>query len=131
MESNYSVTIAECSKQLTAKERIAFKDLQNAVKFDDVFDTSNPESSANLLIYPSHYGILKIHNEKSENKDYDTFVIVDKDGTKYYTSSQSFWSSFIDIMEEMEGEDEEFQIEVTAHPSNNYKGKSYFTASII
>lgn len=132
METNYSVTIAEVSKELTAKERIAFKDLNNAYKFDDILDTNvNPNADAGLIITPSHFGVLSIHNEKSDNKDYEAYVIVDKDGQKYYTSSKSFWSSFRDIESEMHGEDEEWSIEVTRHPSKNYKDKYYFTASIV
>jgi hypothetical protein len=132
METNYSVTITEVSKELTAKERIAFKDLNNAYKFDDLLDPStNPNADAGLIITPSHYGVLDIHNDKSDNKDYSSYVIVDKDGGKYYTSSKSFWSSFMDIVKEMKDEDEEWSIEVTRHPSKNYKDKFYFTASII
>lgn len=132
MDANYSVTIAEVSKELTAKERIAFKDLNNAYKFDDLLDPSqNPDLSGGVIITPSHFGVLQIHNDKSDNKDYETYIIVDKDGQKYYTSSKSFWSSFKDIEKEMHGEDEEWSIEVTRHPSKNYKDKFYFTASII
>ena len=132
MESNYSVTIAEVSKELSAKERIAFKDLNNAAKFDDILDPAlNSQCEAGLYITPSHYGVLEIHNDKSDNKDYLTYVIVDKGGNKYYTSSKSFWSSFMDIVKEMKDEEEEWSIEVTRHPSKNYKDKFYFTASIV
>lgn len=133
METNYSVTIAEVSKELTAKERIAFKDLNNAHKFDDLLDPNSDvfAGDAGLLITPSHFGVLSIHNEKSDNKDYEAYVIVDKDGTKYYTSSKSFWSSFKDIEAEMHNESEEWSIEVVRHPSKNYKDKYYFTASIV
>ena len=129
---NYSVTIAEVSKELTAKERIAFKDLNNALKFDDILDpNTNPNAEQGLFITPSHFGVLNIHNEKSENKDYEAYVIVDKSGQKYYTSSKSFWASFHDIEMEMRGEAEEWSIEVVRHPSKNYKDKYYFTASIV
>lgn len=132
METNYSVTIAEVSKELSAKERIAFKDLNNAYKFDDILDpNTNPNYDSGLIITPSHFGVLDIHNEKSENKDYSAYIIVDKNGQKYYTSSKSFWASFCDIEQEMRGETEEWSIEVTRHPSKNYKDKYYFTASII
>ena len=41
-------------------------------------------------------------NEKSDtNKDYNNYMIVDKDGTKYITGSPSFWDSFNEIYEEM------------------------------
>lgn len=128
MENTYSVTINEVSKVLTARERIAFKDLNNARKFDDLL---NDDYGRTLELTPAYYGVLAIHNDKSENKDYVTYVIVDKDGNKYYTSSKSFWNSYMDIVNEMKDEDEEYSIEVVAHPCKNYSNKFYFTASII
>lgn len=134
MTTDYSVTILEVSKELTAKERIAFKDLNNAYKMDDIMSSDDKDiAEAGLVITPAHYGVLSIHNEKSENKDYETYVIVDEAGQKYYTSSKSFWSSFKDIVNEMESDTsgEKWSIAVTRHPSKNYRDKFYFTASII
>lgn len=130
--AEYSVTIAEVSKELSAKERIAFKDLNNALKMDDALDPTGADFvEGGLMIEPSHWGVLQIHNDKSDNKDYETYIIVDKNGNKFYTSSKSLWSSFCDIEREMHGETEPWSIEVTRHPSKNYKDKYYFTASII
>ena len=130
--AEYSVTIESASKDLTAKERIAFKDLNNALKLDDALDPNGASFvEGGLVIEPSHWGVLHIHNDKSDNKDYNTYIIVDKNGTKFYTSSESFWSSFCDIEREMHDETEPGSIEGTRHPSKNYKDKYYFTASII
>lgn len=121
----YSVKIKETSKELTAKERIQFKDTTSAKKIDE------ESQNGAFIITPDFYGILLIHNEKSDNKDYENYVIVDVNGEKYVTGSESFWSSFNDIAEEMEDENEEWAVKVFRVPSKNYKGKDFLTCSII
>lgn len=121
----YAVTIKETSKQLSAKQRIAIKDTTNAMKLDEA-----TASAENVLIYPEMWAVLAIHNEKSEDVDYENYVLVDKDGTKYVTGSKSFWTAFMDIYREMENEDEEWGINVYRMESKNYKGKQFITCSI-
>lgn len=120
----YSVSIKESSRELTAKQRIALKDTTEAVKLDEATQVEP------VIINVDMYAILAIHNEKSENPDYDNYVVVDKNGTKYVTGSASFWSSFMDIFTEMEGEDEAWTLKVYRVPSKNYKGKDFITCSI-
>lgn len=122
--NGYSVTIKESSRELTAKQRIALKDTTNAVKLDEATQVEP------VIINVDMYAILAIHNEKSENPDYDNYIVVDKNGTKYVTGSASFWSSFMDIFTEMEGDDEEWALKVYRVPSKNYKGKDFITCSI-
>lgn len=123
----YQVTIKEVSKELTAKEKVAFKNTTSAVKLDEA--TQNGP----VTVYPDYYGILNIHNEKaSDNPDYENYVVIDKEtGKKYITGSQSFWTSFMEIAEEMEGETEEWGVEIFRSPSKNYKGKDFITCSIV
>jgi len=123
--TGYSVSVKESSKELSAKERIQLKDTTNAVKLDEVTQAEA------ITIVPEMYAVLDIHNEKSDNVDYKNYVIVDKDGTKYVTGSDSFWSSFMEIATEMENEAEEWAIEVYRKPSKNYKGKEFITCSIV
>lgn len=120
----YSVSIKESSRELTAKQRIALKDTTGAVKLDEATQVEP------VIINVDMYAVLAIHNEKSENPDYDNYVVVDKNGTKYVTGSASFWSSFMDIFTEMEGEDEAWTLKVYRVPSKNYKGKDFITCSI-
>ena len=120
----YSVAIKESSRELTAKQRIALKDTTEAVKLDEATQVEP------VIINVDMYAILAIHNEKSENPDYDNYIVVDKNGTKYVTGSASFWSSFMDIFTEMEGEDEAWTLKVYRVPSKNYKGKDFITCSI-
>ena len=122
--TGYSVEIEETSKDLSAKERIKIKDTTDAIKLDEV------TQDGAIIIYPAMYAVLDIHNEKSDSVDYKNYIIVDKDGTKYVTGSTSFWSSFMNIYEEMCGETEEWGIKVYRAPSKNYKGKDFITCSI-
>ena len=122
--TGYSVEIEETSKDLSAKERIKIKDTTDAIKLDEV------TQGGAIIIYPAMYAVLDIHNEKSDSVDYKNYIIVDKDGTKYVTGSTSFWSSFMNIYEEMSGEQEDWSIKVYRAPSKNYKGKDFITCSI-
>ena len=121
----YSVNIKFASKVLSAKERVMLKDTTNAISLDEA------TQGAPLIIDPDFYVTLEVHNDKSEDKDYLKHVIVDKAGTKYVTGSESFFTSFRAIMEEMDGADEEFQIQAYRMPSKNYKGKEFLTCSIV
>ena len=128
MTNDYSVVISEVSQELTAKERIMLKDTTNAIKLDEL----TQETDEKVIISPAIYAVLDIHNEKSEqNKDYKNFIIIDKSGKKYVTSSESFWNSFMDIANEMAGESEEWSIEVYRVPSKNFKGKEFLNCSIM
>lgn len=121
----YSVKIRETSRELTAKERVMLKDTSDAVKLDVV------TTEAPVLIDVDMYAILDIHNEKSDNKDYVICLVVDKDGTKYVTGSDSFWSSFMDIYTEMLSSDEPYKIKAYKLPSKNRQGKDFITCSIV
>ena len=125
----YSVKVRECSKQLTAKEKIAIKDFSNAIALDSAITDDTP-----IILSPAYYAILDVHNEHSANdKDYTKYLIVDNSGTKYVTGSNSFFTSFIDIFTEMQQEapGEDYSIECYRRPSQNYKGKSFLTCFII
>lgn len=122
--TGYSVEIKEASVELSAKQRIALKDTTSALKLDEV-TKSNP-----IIIYPQMWAVLGIHNEKSDNVDYENYILVDRDGTKYVTGSRSFWTSFMDIYNEMVNEDEEWGVKVFRVESKNYKGKEFITCSI-
>ena len=100
------------------------KDVSNAIKLDEA--TQNGK----VIIKPIAYVVLSIHNEKSDNKDYENYLIIDENNDKYVTGSASFWNSFCDIWSDMAGEDEEWMLECYRLPSKNYKGKDFLTCSI-
>ena len=122
----YSVSIESVNKELTAKERIQFKDTTSALKLDEV------TQQGAVVIKPSIYGVLNVHNEKSDNVEYKNYIIIDEEsGEKYVTGSTSFWISFMLIANEMKGENEPWSIKVYRVPSKNYKGKDFITCSIV
>lgn len=126
MREDYNATIRECSKELSARERVLIKDTTNATSLDE----ATSDSDSPLVISPDFYAVLDVHNEKSDNKDYTKYILVDKNGNKFVTGSDSFWNSFMEIMAEMEDEGD-FEIQVYRRESKNYKGKSFITCSIV
>lgn len=120
----YTVTIRESSKELTARDKIKFKDVSAANPLDQMVEVGKP-----LVIVPANYAILDIHNEKSDNKDYTKYVIEDADGNLFTTGSESFFTTFQDIHADMCGE--EYQLEIYKKPSKNYSGKHFITCTIV
>lgn len=126
MMTDFKVTITEASKEISPYERVKLKDLSNAIKLDSVV-----VDGAHVTISPDFYAVLSVHNEKATPVDYENFLIVDKEGDKYVTGSPSFWRSFLDIAEELDGITDDYTIEVYKLDSKNYKGKQFLTCSLI
>ena len=123
---DYSVRVRESSKELSAKERVQIKDTTDCVRLDE----ATKENA--VMIDVDFYAILDIHNEKSDDKDYTTYVIVDKDGQRYTTGSPSFWSSFMNIYDEMiDAAEDDWSIKAYRMPSKNRAGKDFITCSLI
>lgn len=126
MTKDYEVKINSVSKELTARERVMLKDTRNAIKLDEAIKDKP------LVISPAYYAVLDVHNEKSkEDKDFQNFIVVDTAGNKYVTGSASFFEAFTEIVEEMSGTGEEYEIEIYKLDSKNYKGKQFITCSIV
>lgn len=123
--TGYSVEIKEVSKELTAKDRIKLKDTSDAIKLDVA-----TENEA-LIITPVAFAVLSVHNEKSDNVDYENYIIEDSNGDKYVTGSEAFWSTFMGIWDEMAGEVEPWELKIYKLDSKNYKGKKFLTCSIV
>ena len=125
MRTDYSVTVKEVSKELTHKERVQITDLTDCIKLDAA------TQEGPVLIDLDYYAVISVHNEKSTDKDYDNYVIVDKNGVRYSTGSKSFFNNLVDISVEMEGSDEEWMIKAYRKPSKNRQGKDFITCSIV
>lgn len=131
MNKNYYAEVKESSRELTARERIKLKDMSNAISLDEATQEA-VATGANLVIDVAMYAIVGIHNEKSDDKDYDKCVVVDKDGNKYETGSVSFIRELTGIADELAQEgDDNLTIEVYRKPSPNYKGKEFITCSLV
>lgn len=130
-ESNYASTITEASRELTAKERVMFKDLGNATKLNDLAEGAITNGGKAIIDNVVDYAIVSIHNEASEDVDYNNYLIVDGNGDKYYTGSTPFWNSFKSIWDEMHDSGEAWGIQLNLIPSKNYAGKTVLTCSLI
>lgn len=130
-ESNYNATIAETSRELTPKERVMYKDLGNAIKLNDLAEGAQTTGDKAIITSVKDYAVVAIHNEASEDVDYNNYLIVDGDGNKYYTGSTPFWNSFKSIWDEMHDSGEEWGIQLNLIPSKNFAGKTVLTCSLI
>ena len=124
----YEVNIVSSTKELSPKEKIKLKDLSNSINLDNA-----TQEQGKVVINYDYHVLLNIHNEKSKDrKDYQNVVVVDKDGTKYNTGSESFLTTLEDITGEMlSAGEEDFSIEVYRKDSKNYKGKQFITCSVL
>ena len=129
--SNYSATILDSSRELTSRERVMFKDTQNAISMNDFAEQAKTEGGKAIIDDVKDYVHISVHNDKSDDKDYDNYLIIDGNGDKYVTGSQAFWNSFMDIYNEMKDETEPWGIQLNLIPSKNYKGKNVLTCSLI
>lgn len=130
----YKATIGYVNRELSIKEKISIKDTSDAIKIDDV-----TSEVGELIINPDVFAEINVHNENvrpdsngNVRTDYAVYVIIADDGQKYVTSSESFWSTFRDIYDEVmeAGEEFDFGIKCYRKPSKNFKGKDFLTCSI-
>ena len=125
--TGYNVIIKETSRELTARERIAIKDTTDVERLDAATKDGNT-----IIITPVAWAVLEVHNEKAKDaNDYYNYVIVDKDNTRYLTGSESFFTSFREIWDEMSETGEVFEIKAYQRPSKHYRAKSFITCSIV
>ena len=122
----YSVKVVECTKDLTAKERVKIKDTTNAIRLDEA------TQGGSIVIAYDYHAVLAIHNEKLDDPDYQQYVVVDTAGNKYVTGSESFFTAMTEIVDEMSAAGEtDYELEVYRMDSKNYKGKQFITCSIV
>lgn len=129
-QSNYTATITETSREFTAKERVMFKDLQNATPAVD-YAKECRANDGRATVEVKDWAVIDIHNESADNTDYTVYLFIDKNGNKFYTSSEPAWNSFKNIYDEMKDSDEEWGIEFNLIPSKKYNGKEILTCSLI
>lgn len=126
----YKAKVADSSRELTAKEKIMLKDISNAISLDELTQEAQFNNEG-VRLNIDYYVTIDVHNDKADDKDYQQFILVDKEGKKYYTGSTSFINNFIDIFEELTEAGEEVTIEIYRKESKNYKGKEFITCSVV
>lgn len=130
-QSNYTAEIKDASRELTPKERVMFKDTGNATQLNKLAEEAMMAGSSAIIEDIRDYAITSIHNEASEDVDYDNYILIDGAGNKYYTGSKPFWNSFKSIWDEMHDSGEKWGIQLNLIPSKNYAGKKVLTCSLI
>lgn len=124
----YKSVIKEASCEISKIEAVALKNMTDAVGIDTII---NDSVEGYAVIYPEKYVIVEVHNDMArDSQDYEVLIIVDKDGTKYKTGSNAFIRSFLDIFEELGGE-EGWGLKVFGRESKNYNGKKFLTCSVV
>lgn len=119
-----AIEIKETSKQITAKERVALKHFDGAAKLDELTKDGpfifKPDWFAKLLCTPD-----------DGSEAYEKYLIVTTDGQRIVTGSASFWHTFADMFNDMEGETEDWSVKAYQAPSKNRTGAYYLTCDII
>lgn len=122
----FKIEIIESGKEIASvKERVVLKDTRDAIRLDDA------TKQGSVVIHPENYAILQVMNDRSEDKEYKQFLIIDKDGTKYLTGSEAFFSAFMSIYDEMKDCGEEYGVKAYRVPSKNYAGRDFLTCSVM
>ena len=122
---DYEVTLVSSTKELKGKALVMAKQFTEAIPL-----AKEVQSVGEVTIDVDYLAEFQVHNERSDNKDYVIYVICDKDGTKYSTSSQSLFDSAVDCIVSMDGMDEEWKLRVFGMKSKNFAG-DFLTATIV
>lgn len=123
----YKAELVSATRQLSAKERVAVKMFIGAEQLDEL--TQYDENG--VLIDIDYVAVVEVYNEKSDNKNYNKYVYVDKNGTMYISGSETLYRTYEEIAEEMEDEEEPWAIKVIRKESTNYKGKDFLTCMLV
>lgn len=132
--NGYKAVVKESVKGLTAREKIAIKALNDVTELNDLV---TPEQA--IMINLDNVVTVQVHNEKSNNQDYNKYVYIDKDGTKYVSGSEPLYTTVKDILSDIEDaiadgemvETEDITIKVMKKESANYTGQMFLTAELI
>lgn len=124
----YRARVSASSRELTAREKLLFSDTSHMTRLDTAIDDNDNK----LQFQPAEWVVLYVENEKADgDKEYYNYVILTEDGVIYYTGSQSFWNSFMEIYETMQGEDEDYEVVAYKVDSKNRQGQQFINCSIV
>lgn len=125
----FKAEIKEASRELSKKEQLMLTDTTAAYKLEELTKGEEP-----VEFKPVMWAVLAVHNDKSmdpEKRDYEQYVVMDADGDKYITGSNTFYQSFRKIFDEMENSDEDWSIRALRKPSKNFQGRDFLTCALI
>ena len=124
-DANYLASFKEGSRAFTVKERLKYKNFNDAIQMEDVIKAGNTIHVADWLVYD-------VLNEALDNPEYTKYVIVDTEGQAYVTGSPSFWKEFMMIWGELNeaGELDGMEIKPFKSPSRNFNGE-FMTCALV
>ena len=130
-----TVKIAKASKELTKKEKLAYQDTSDCISLDTAVEEAT-NAGVQFILQPKDYVLLDIHTDNpkvNDQQDYKSLVVINRDGKKYATGSNSFIEAFVNIFDTMaeDGDDEPYEINVVRKDSKNFKGKHFLTCNIV
>lgn len=121
----YKAKVTNSMVSLTKKQEVQFKNFADMEQLDELTKVEP------VLIDLANIVTVSVHNEKSDNQDYNKYVYVDKNGAMYISGSEPLYRQACDIMEDMEGSEEDYAIKVIRKPSANYKDRDFLTCVIV
>lgn len=117
----YESNIKSSIKELSARQRIAYKDVE-AEKLNEIINADNPYIDLDI----DNIVEIEVHNDKSKgNTDYTVYIIDTKDGKRYRTGSNTFYTKAKEIYRELEAANElenGFILRAYKSKSNNFDG---------
>ena len=116
----YEVTVLKKSREFTAREIIALRDMSRHTHTEKGMQIDNVKD----------YILFRVNNDLAQNAEYEQLVIITETGT-YYTGSSSFIADFIDIYEAVHGDGEPISVLVSAQPSKNYNGNEFYKCYLV
>lgn len=123
----YKSEIVDTSiENMNKVEMVALKDVTDCTVLERYLEMNDDE----VIMVVKDYVELHIENDKSESKEYDVLIIIDEQGNKYKTGSDSFKRAFLDIFYDLKGETG-WGIKIYGKPSKNYTGKNFLTCSVV
>lgn len=125
----YKAKVAGSWKELSVKEKIAFKETDGFIKLDEVVTPDD-----DLVITLKNYIIVAVENPKAEQTNYNQYILVTEEGEIYVTSSDTFDSSISDKLDEIADAGDEmgdWKLRIYKRESKNFKGKYFLTCAII
>ena len=124
----YKAKVVDSWKELSVKEKIAYKETDSFDKLDDIV-----QPDASLVIGLVNYITIHVENPKAEQAEYNQYVLVADDGNNYVTSSDNFNDSMKSMLDEIKdaGDDiGDWKVKIYKRESKNFKGKYFLTCAI-
>ncbi len=122
----FNMIISKSLFALNKKDVLQLKDLSDAIKLDQATQENGSVVISNVRNLVS---LALVSDDPQNPQEYSKTVVVDADGNRYVTGSDSFARRAWEIAEEME--DDEFGLKVYRRPSKNYAGREFLSCSVI